>query len=304
VYYQNNLMKKLAILLCNAFLVINLLHGQSEDYTIHNNLHYISKESSDSDSLQKLNLVVPTKEEQYPLLIWIGGGAWSYVDRNQEMDLAKQFAKNGIAVASIGHRLSPAIWRDSSLNTGIQHPKHVEDLAASIKWLYENADKFGYDRDKFFIGGFSSGAHLSALICLDSTYLQQVGLSPKIFKGTIPISGTYDIIDYHNVMQNGSRPELAQLHVEAVFGNKKEDMRKASPIHYLHNLSVPILLMSDNNVYNYSRLFEDRIRATDFRSMQVVYAYDLSHGELWKNISFDDKSMYRQIMINFIKANL
>lgn len=33
--------------------------------------------------------------------------------------------------------------------------------------------------------------------------------------------------------------------------------------------------MCDNNLYNYTRLWEDKIRATDFRLVQVVYAYDL-----------------------------
>lgn len=301
---KSNQMKKLAPLLSIILLTSNLLFGQFEDYTIHNNLSYLSKESISNDSLQRLNLVLPRKGDKYPLLIWIGGGAWSYVDRKQEMDLAKKFAKNGIAVASIGHRLSPAIWRDSTLNTGIQHPKHIEDVAASVKWLYENADKYGYDRDGFFIGGFSSGAHLSALISLDSTYLNQVGLSHKLFKGIIPVSGAYDIIDYHSVLLNSGRPELAKLHVEAVFGDEKEGFRKASPITYLHNLSVPILLICDNNVYNYSRIFEERVRTTEFRDMQVVYSYHLSHGELWRNLSFDEQSMYREIMINFIETNL
>lgn len=269
----------------------------------HKEIDYKPKEIISEDTLQRLNLVIPTKNEKIPLLIWIGGGAWSYGDKNQEMDLARKFAAQGIAVACIGHRLSPATWRDSNLHKGIQHPKHIQDVASSIKWLYENADKYGYDRDRFFIGGYSSGGHLSALISLDSTYLNQVGLSHKIFKGIIPISGTYDIIDYHNVLLNSGRPELAKLHVEAVFGKGIENFRQASPVAYLYNLSIPLLLISDNNMYNYSKLFEEKVRKTEFRNMQVVYSYDLSHGGLWRNLSFDENSIYRQIIINFIRTN-
>ncbi|GAB2495205.1 MAG: alpha/beta hydrolase [Cytophagales bacterium] len=269
----------------------------------HKEIDYALEELFSEDTLQRLNLVIPIKNDKIPLLIWIGGGAWSYGDKNQEMDLARRFAANGIAVACIGHRLSPAIWRDSTLNKGIQHPKHIQDVALSIKWLYENADKYGYDKDGFFIGGYSSGGHLSALISLDSTYLNQVGLSHKIFKGIIPISGTYDIIDYHNVLSNSGRPELAEQHVEAVFGEGIENFRLASPVAYLNNLSVPLLLISDNNMYNYSKLFEEKIRLTEFRNMQVVYSYDLSHGGLWRNLSYEKNSIYRQIIINFIRTN-
>ena len=270
----------------------------------YNEISYLTTELVAHDTLQRLNLVVPVKKSKIPLLIWIGGGAWSYGNKNLEMDLARKFALKGIAVASIGHRLSPAVWRDSTLTRGIRHPKHIEDVAASVKWLYQNADQYGYDKESFFIGGYSSGGHLSALICLDSTYLKHVGLSPGIFKGIVPISGTFDIKDYYNVLLNSSRPELAKLHVEAVFGSTVSDFIGASPITYLKNLSGPILLICDNNMYNYSKHFEEKIRQTEFRDMQVVYTYDLSHGGLWRDLSFSEKSIYRAIIINFIESNL
>ncbi|WP_299535545.1 alpha/beta hydrolase [Ulvibacterium sp.] len=295
-------MKKAILVLTAVLLVGQISFGQSEDFEVYNDLSYLNKESVSNDSLQRLNLVLPSNKEKYPLLIWIGGGAWSYGDRNQEMDLAKKLAAQGIAVASIGHRLSPAIWRDSTLDKGIQHPKHIEDVAAAVKWLHDNAATYGYDKEGFFIGGYSSGAHLSALISLDNTYLNQVDLSVELFKGVIPISGTYDIVDYHNVFLNGSRPELAKLHVEAVFGSTDKDFKKASPITYLKNLSIPMLLISDNTLYNYSKLFEEKIRETEFRDMQVLYSYDLSHGELWKNLSFSEKSVYRAVIVNFIET--
>src|SRR5687767_2191217 len=75
----------------------------------------------------KLNLVIPKGVEDPPLLVWIGGGAWSYVSRDMEMDIARNIAEKGIAVASVSHRLSPATWKDSSLNVGIQHPQHIKD---------------------------------------------------------------------------------------------------------------------------------------------------------------------------------
>lgn len=283
-------------------LLIHTLICQTNQYRIYNDLSYLSKEDISVDSLQKLNLVLPERTDKYPLLIWIGGGAWSYVDRHQEMDFARKLATKGIGVASIGHRLSPAIWRDPSLNKGVQHPRHIEDLAASIKWLYQNADKYGYDEEGLFVGGYSSGGHLAALIYLDSTYLTQIGLTHRILKGMIPISGTYDIVNYHKVLLNSERSELAKQHVEAVFGSKSEDHKKASPTNYLQNLSIPVLLISDNNVYNYSKLFEEKVRATEFRNMQVVYAYDLSHGELWRDLSFSENSIYRTIIVDFIEA--
>ena len=223
-----------------------------------NDIDYL--EGKSIDTIQKLNLVVPKGIRDFPILVWVGGGAWSYVDRNMEMDLARKFAAEGIAVASIGHRLSAAKWRDSSLRTGVQHPEHMKDLAASIKWLYAHTDDYGIGQDKFFVGGYSSGAHLAALMGLDPTYLEAVGLSLEIIKGIIPISGTYDITNYHEVFKNGDNPALAELHVEAVFGDSSQDFLHASPTSYLDNLGIPMLLISDNALARYTRFLRRRSR--------------------------------------------
>ena len=287
-----------------VFLLLPIaLMGQLKDnYQVkeYNDLLYVDSKDIASDNLQRLNLALPQTSNPYPLLIWIGGGAWSYGDRNQEMDIARKFAQVGIGVASVGHRLSPAKWRDPKLNTGVQHPKHIEDVAKATKWLFDNADKYGFDRSNIFIGGYSSGGHIASLITLDSTYLDKLGFSTKKLKGVIPISGTYDIMDYYNALKNGARPELADLHVKAVFGDDESNFLKASPVNYIENLSLPMLLMCDNNLYNYTRLFESKIRETNFRDVQVVYSYYYSHGELWRDLASNERSTYRDIIVAFI----
>ncbi len=298
-------MKKYIFFLISIWLIANQAYSQHDsqfEVLVHKDIRYVADNQVQNDSLQRLSLVMPQGITSCPLLIWIGGGAWSYGDRNMELDFARRVARSGIAVASIGHRLSPATWRDSSLNTGIQHPMHILDVASSVKWLYDHAGEYGYDPDNFFIGGYSSGGHLSALISMDSTYLAGHQLSNQIFKGVIPISGTYDIPDYYRAMLESGRPELAKLHVMAVFGEDSARFPMASPIHFMDGLKTPMLLMSDNNMYNYTRLFEEKIRETDFREVEVVYAYNLNHGGLWRNLSFEEHSLYRNIIVDFIET--
>lgn len=297
------MLKALCRTLCLFVLPSQLLGQQplleTQEYR---DLLYVPTDAVANDSLQRLSLVVPKTEGTHPTLIWIGGGAWSYVDRNMELDFAHKMAEQGIAVASVGHRLSSAVWRDPKLNTGIQHPKHSEDVAQAVKWLYDHANDYELNVDQLYIGGYSSGAHLAALLSLDATYLKAVGLSPDIFKGVLPLSGTFDIPNYHHVFKEGNRPELAEQHVEAVFGSSPAQMQQASPVHYLDQLSAPLLIICDNGVYRYTRLFEDRVRETGFTQMQVVYSHDLSHADLWRNLSFADHSPYRRLMVDFIRS--
>ncbi len=280
------------------FYVLERHLGMTGTKEIHN-IPYTQAKRAVDDPLQRLNLVLPQTKEKVPLLIWIGGGAWAYVDRNMEMNVVRNFAKEGIAVASVGHRLS-GDWRDSTVEVDIQHPEHARDIAIATKWLIDHADKYGYDKDQIFVGGFSSGAHLSAILALDERFLEEQGLSKNNIKGIIPVGGTYDISDYHQAFVNGSRPHLAELHVQSVFGKTEEHFEIASPTTYLDNLSVPILLFSDTNTFNYTKIFEDAIKERKFKDFEVHHV-DLTHGDLWRNLSEKEESPYRDLILNFVK---
>ena len=204
-------MKIILFILCLPFLTLSAV-GQ---IVVHYDIQY--SDIDPSDTLQRLNLTLPDNPNA-PLLIWIGGGAWSYVDKNVEMEMAAMFARSGFGFASIGHRLSPATWRDPKLATGVQHPAHAMDVARAIKWLVDHANEYAFDSEKIFIGGYSSGAHLAMLVALNPEYLAKVGLRPSMFKGVVPVSGTYDIEHYRDVLAAGEQSELAELHVDAVFG--------------------------------------------------------------------------------------
>ena len=302
MYYQ---LKKYAYLFILVLASSNLLCAQPESSNSikeFKDLLYVDAAEVAVDSLQRLNLVIPEGVEKPPLLIWIGGGAWSYVDRHVEMDLARQMAREGIAFASVGHQLSSAVWRFPDRTEGVQHPVHAQDVAQACKWLYDHAATYGYDQENLFIGGFSSGAHLAAFLCLDYQYIEAVGLSIDNFKGIIPMSGTYDIVDYHRAFANSAtNAHLAEQHVEAVFGSTEEDFIKASPTHFLDNLKLPMLIFTDVGIYNYTNLFEQKIRTeTEFRNFQVINVHKLSHAELWRDISLADKSIYRDMIVHFI----
>ena len=282
-----------------------LAHAQSDPASplrVIDDLLYVDSSEVENDSLQRLNLVLPLHAENPPLLVWIGGGAWSYGDRHVEMDLARALAAEGVAVASVGHRLSPATWRDPALNEGVRHPAHINDVARAFRWLYDNAAAYGFDKDRMFVGGYSSGGHLAALLSLDERYLHAQQLSKANIRGVIPVAGVYDISDYHQVILASENSSLADLHVKAVFGPGESDFIDASPTSYLDNLSVPMLLISENNTYNYTRLFEERIAETLFRAIDVVHVLSMGHGELWQHLSSEEDSRYRGLIADFIYA--
>lgn len=298
------------IILLSFVFYCGSLHAQSpaDTFTYKEipDIPYLAPEDIVTDSLQCLNLVLPEGVEQAPLLLWVGGGAWSFVDRHVEMNLARKFAREGIAVASVGHRLSRGLFRDSTRAHGVQHPAHIKDIAAAFKWLYDHAEEYGYSQENLFVGGFSSGGQLSALLAMDGRYLAAHGLTAKHIKAIIPVAGAYDINHYHSVFLNSENPQtraLADTHVKDVFGSTEAGFTDASPTTYMDQLDSPMLLISERGSYDYTKIFEEKLRESAYQDCQVLHVFNFGHAALWRDMSNAPDSQARRVMIDFIRRN-
>jgi hypothetical protein len=88
--------------------------------------------------------------------------------------------------------------------------------------------------------------------------------------------------------------------VEAVFGESEEDWISASPTEYVKNHQVPMLLISESNTYNYTRLLENKMK---YKADFIVKHYqEMDHTGLWKDLSYSDESQYRMEIIDFINS--
>jgi acetyl esterase/lipase len=156
---------------------------------IHRDICY--REGS-TDDKHRLDFYLPNTTD-CPVLIFIHGGGLDSGDKALRVsgadvygNIGRFYASHGIGVAVINYRLQPKVnWRDQ-----------VDDVAQATAWVYQEASKFGGDPERLFIGGHSAGAHLAARLALDERALAQVGLSPKIFRGVITVSGAaFDLRD-------------------------------------------------------------------------------------------------------------
>ena len=72
------------------------------------------------------------------------------------------------------------------------HPMHVQDVAKSIQFVYENIHKYGNgDGKNIFLLGHSAGAHLVALVTLNRRFLNKLDVPIEIIRGVVAISGPY-----------------------------------------------------------------------------------------------------------------
>ncbi len=267
--------------------------------TEYNDISYYGNKISSQPDKTKLNIVMPNGVKNPPVILWIGGGAWAYVDRNKEMGICKNFAKNGICAISVGHRLSPALISEPISLKGIKHPEHVKDIALAFKWIYENAEKYGYSKNDIYVGGYSSGAHLTALLAMDNKYLNDLGLSNKLIKAIIPIAGGYNIPEYkEKLMEEDS--SYIQKHINPVFGETIEEQIDASPITYIDSLITPLLMITESYSYQFSKDFERILVEKKVKDFQVLNIHNKDHSELWKELN-DDNNIYIKFISDYIK---
>lgn len=264
------------------------------------NLPYQPEQAPDSEK-QMLDLYL-SAEKDSPILLWIHGGAWAFGDKKDEASLAKLLSNQGISVAVINYRLSPAIWADPKFNTGIRHPEHIKDVASALKWIYDNAGKYNFDKDRIFVSGYSSGGHLSALLATDPKYLEAEGLSLEHIKGVIPIAGAYDIPAYYDTHLKFNGIDLAENHVKGVFGDTRKELHAASPTTHLKNLITPMLLISESQSYRYTRILEEALQDMQNIAFEVMHAHEFNHKEFYQHLSNDSSNKYQLAIIEFIKG--
>jgi arylformamidase len=68
----------------------------------------------------------------------------------------------------------------------------ASQVRGAIAWLYRNAATLGADRERIYLSGHSSGAHLAALAAV-TDWPAQYDLPPDAVKGAVCASGIYEL---------------------------------------------------------------------------------------------------------------
>lgn len=184
------------------------------------NLRY-APASSHPGTLGALDLYLPSKERDFPLLFFVHGGAFVKGDKASLASNAARFVEQGYGVIAVNYRLSPTV----------RFPAHVEDVAAAYAWVQRNIQKYGGDAGAVFIAGGSAGGYLVALLSLDARFLKKHQLETKTIRGTIAISG---------LMNTGPVPPER---LKMIWGQDPKTVRDASPQQHVRKDAPPILFL-------------------------------------------------------------
>ena len=169
--------------------------------------------------LNMLNVYMPKKGSNSPMIVWVHGGSWAFGDKDNVLHKAEYFTARGYVFVSINYRLSP----------DAKHPANAQDVADALVWLNDNAMHYSADPEKIFLIGHSAGAHLAALVSSDEKYLEKSGGSVTMLDGVVLLDGSgYDI---SLVMKHGGNKMKAWY--GETFGKTKKEWEQASPVNFI-----------------------------------------------------------------------
>ena len=126
-----------------------------------------------------------------PLFVFIHGGYWRALGKQDSVFMARNFTAHGVAVAAVNYQLAPAA-RLSEI---------VAQCRRSLAWLYTHGPAHGIDVRRIVLGGSSAGAHLAAML-LAPDWQVAFGLPPDVVKAGVLVSGLYDLAPVQQTTPN------------------------------------------------------------------------------------------------------
>lgn len=198
----------------------------------------VSKKQAGEAGLEK-----PIQSEKLPVAFWIHGGAFlGGFSSEMEFD-GKAYCERGVILVSVEYRCNifgflAHPWLTAESDRHISGNYGILDQIAALKWVYENIEAFGGDRDNITVFGQSAGAmSVQTLVSTELTdnmiakaILQSGGSYGGGLHRDIPLKEQeqYGAI-FAEILKAGSLEELRAKTTEEVQSAMGPFMEKALP---------------------------------------------------------------------------
>ncbi len=120
---------------------------------------------------QRFDVFLPNQLKKPPLLVYIHGGYWQELSRNESQFAAVQAVQAGLAHAVLDYTLAPAA------SVG----EIVDECVQALRFLQAHADALGFDAQRIYVSGSSAGAHLAAMAALQCPFVARAVLVSGIY---------------------------------------------------------------------------------------------------------------------------
>ncbi len=194
-----------------------------------------------------------------PLFVFVHGGYWRALSKNESSFMAPCLAGHGIATAAVNYTLRPHASMD--------------DITAQVRrataWLYQNGRKYGCNPDRMFVAGSSAGGHLGGML-VSRGWHAGFDVPEDIIKGGVLLSGLYELEPVRLCYSN----EWVGLGVDSAHRN--------SPQHHLPDVGCPLILS-----YGGSETDEFKRQSEDYAAAWRAAGFEADCFETTERNHFD-----------------
>ncbi|MEC8960726.1 MAG: alpha/beta hydrolase [Pseudomonadota bacterium] len=222
---------------------------------------------------------IPVDRGSIPLLIFVHGGYWQQLSKNDHSFLATAWTTAGYAFASINYGLAPT----SNI------PQMISRCRRAINWLGENYLHYGLDKRSIHVMGHSAGAHL--LACAISPGILDHDRSALLTRPlrAILIGGIYDL------------EPISQTYVNEPLGLSIESARALSPQFFDTDPFVALdIVYAEHETKEFkrqSKAYADKCSKIT-PNIELTEVQSRHHFDIMYDIAHADTTLFQQLSAN------
>lgn len=258
---------------------INVYISQYVDLSSNAKIHFKSQMQGDvrygSGIREKMDIFIPTGTGPHPVHVFIHGGYWQELSKDESCFAAANFLNHDIIFVALDYCLAP----EATL------PEIIDQVRRGMIWIYEFIDFHGGDPNNITLSGSSAGGHLVTEVL--STDWQAYGLDKCPFKGGTAISGVYDLTPLIYTDINDS------LHLT------EENVRDVSPFYHLPDDSCEMIFCyGDNETSEFKRQSQAYEKAWRSKNLpcQIFEMTGFNHFDAPLELANPDSRLFKAIL--------
>jgi arylformamidase len=125
----------------------------------------------------------PARGRARPLLVFIHGGYWRSLSKNEFSWIAPPFVAKGAKVAIVDYGLAPAVPLETIVRQNLR----------ALASMWRDATRLGIDRDRIVVSGHSAGGHLTAMMLAARWDEFDPALPRDLVRAGVALSGLFDL---------------------------------------------------------------------------------------------------------------
>lgn len=213
--------------------------------------------------------------EGAPVFLFIHGGYWRLLSKDDSAFFAPCFVEHGIAAVAVNYTLAP----EASLD------EITRQVRAAVAHIWHEAGRYGIDRRRIHIGGSSAGGHLVGMLLSDA-WQADFGVPDDVISSAMVASGLFDL------------EPVRLCHPNEWIRLDEASARRNSPIHHLPRRGCPLLAgWAGSDTDEFKRQSLDYARAWQQSGFPVTTTEiaDRNHFDIILDLADPARELTRQV---------